>query len=90
MADFVRRFNGALRWAKANPEQNTRIYTELTKRSPSVAALVAQRSVRDATPLDPTVVAELQGIADNYQRYGVLRSKIVVGQRIRDLGATGS
>jgi sulfonate transport system substrate-binding protein len=90
MADFVRRFNGALRWAKANPEQNTRIYTELTKRSPSVAALVAQRSVRDATPLDPTVVAELQGIADNYQRYGVLRSKIVVGQRIRDLAATGS
>jgi hypothetical protein len=36
------------------------------------------------------VVAELQGIADNYQRYGVLRSKIVVGQRIRDLAATGS
>jgi len=85
MADFVRRFNGALSWAKANPRRNTQIYTELTKRSPSVAALVADRSLRDATPLTPPVVAELQQIADNYLSYGVLRAKIKVADRIRDL-----
>ncbi|HEX4356689.1 MAG TPA: ABC transporter substrate-binding protein [Pseudonocardia sp.] len=85
MADFVRRFNGALSWAKANPQRNTQIYTELTKRSPSVAALVADRALRDATPLTPPVVAELQQIADNYLNYGVLRAKIKVADRIRDL-----
>jgi sulfonate transport system substrate-binding protein len=85
MADFVRRYNGALRWAQAHPDENNRVYTQLTQRSPSVAALVAQRSLRDPTPLSPPVVAELQQVADNYQRYGVLRGKVTVAQRVTDL-----
>jgi sulfonate transport system substrate-binding protein len=85
MTDFVRRYNGALSWAKANPQRNTQIYTELSKKSPSVATLVADRALRDATPLTPPVVAELQQVADNYLNYGVLRTKITVADRIRDL-----
>jgi sulfonate transport system substrate-binding protein len=90
MADFVRRYNDALRWAQAHPDQNNRVYTQLTQRSPSVAALVAQRSLRDPTPLSPTVVAELQQVADNYQRYGVLRGKVTVAQRVTDLSVPTS
>jgi sulfonate transport system substrate-binding protein len=90
MADFVRRYNDALRWAQAHPDENNRVYTQLTQRSPSVAALVAQRSLRDPTPLSPTVVAELQQVADNYQRYGVLRGKVTVAQRVTDLSVPAS
>jgi hypothetical protein len=36
------------------------------------------------------VVAELQQVADNYQRYGVLRGKVTVAQRVTDLSVPTS
>lgn len=87
MTDFVNRYNGALRWAQINPAENTGIYARLTGRSQDVAGLVSQRAQRSGTPLSPDVVAQLQQVADNYRRYGVLRSDVVVSQRIDDLGA---
>lgn len=89
MTDFVRRYNTALGWAAANPDRNTAIYEQLTRRPADVAALVAQRSVRTAVPLDPATVSQLQQVADNYQRYGVLRSHLEVAGRVQDLATPG-
>ncbi|WP_028925905.1 ABC transporter substrate-binding protein [Pseudonocardia acaciae] len=85
MADFVRRYNRAMDWARANAAAYTRIYVDLTRRPESVAGVVAERAKRTGTPVTPAVVAELQQVADNYHRYGVLRKKVVVQERVRDL-----
>jgi sulfonate transport system substrate-binding protein len=90
MTDFVHRYNQALQWAQANPTELTGIYAKLTGRSQDVAGLVAQRAQRSGIPLTPDVVAELQHVADNYRRYGVLHNDVVVAQRIDDLGTARS
>lgn len=87
MTDFVQRYNSALQWAQANPTELTGIYAKLTGRSQDVAGLVAQRAQRSGVALTPDVVAQLQQVADNYRRYGVLRNDVVVTERIDDLSA---
>lgn len=87
MTDFVRRYNTALQWARKNPDENTRIYVQLTRRPEAVAGLVAQRSLRTGVPLDGRVAQLLQEVADNYHRYGVMRQPVTVAQRVQDLAA---
>lgn len=85
MADFVRRYNRALDWAHTSTADYTRIYLELTRRPEPVADLVAERAKRTGTPITPEIVAELQRTADNFHRYGVLRERVVVADRVQDL-----
>lgn len=85
MADFVRRYDRALDWAQTHASGYARAYMELTRQPEPVAGVVAARSTRSGTPLTPAVVASLQQVADNYHRFGVLRKKVVVDERVRDL-----
>ncbi|MBO0851310.1 MAG: ABC transporter substrate-binding protein, partial [Pseudonocardia sp.] len=78
MADFVRRYDRALDWARTQTPAYTRAYMELTRQPESVAGVVAQRSTRSGTPLTPAVTAQLQRVADDYHRFGVLRKRVVV------------
>ncbi|OLL73058.1 ABC-type nitrate/sulfonate/bicarbonate transport system, periplasmic component [Pseudonocardia sp. Ae168_Ps1] len=48
---------------------------------------MAQRALRGTEPLTPDLTAELQGVADRYSDYGVLRNRVDVGSAIEDLGA---
>lgn len=87
MTDFVARYDRALTWAQQHPDQLTAIYTKLTQRPPQVAAVVAQRAQRQAVPLNPATVGDLQTVADNLQSYGVLRSPVRVATRTQELSA---
>jgi sulfonate transport system substrate-binding protein len=88
MTDFVGRYNKALDWARANPQQFTDIYAKLTQRPPQVASVIAGRAQRQAVPLTPATVGELQTVADNLRSFGVLRSDVQVAPRVRELNAS--
>ncbi|MBW0102690.1 ABC transporter substrate-binding protein [Pseudonocardia sp. KRD291] len=85
MADFVGRYNRAMDWARANPDKNTALYAQLTKRSPEVAGIVARRAERQGVDLTPQVVGELQTVADNLRSFGVLRRPVTVSDRVQPL-----
>ncbi|ANY08536.1 ABC transporter substrate-binding protein [Pseudonocardia sp. HH130630-07] len=87
LADFTERYGRALQWARDNPQENARIYGELTDRPAAVADLMAERALRASEPLTPELTAELQGVADRYADYGVLRERVDVGAVIEDVGA---
>nr|WP_237454336.1 ABC transporter substrate-binding protein [Pseudonocardia sp. SID8383] len=87
LTDFTQRYGCALQWARENQRENAAIYAKLTGRPAAVADLMAQRALRDVTPLSPQLVAELQGVADRYAGYGVLRNPVDVASAVRDLGA---
>ncbi|GAA1381805.1 ABC transporter substrate-binding protein [Pseudonocardia kongjuensis] len=87
MADFTERYATALQWARENPAENAAIYSELTGRPAEVAELMADRAQRESEALDDDLVAELQGVADRYADYGVLRSPVDVGSAVEDLAA---
>lgn len=87
LTDFTERYGRALQWARENSRENAAIYAELTKRPAAVADLMAQRALRDTQPLSPELVAELQGVADRYSDYGVLRNRVDVASAVEDLRA---
>jgi sulfonate transport system substrate-binding protein len=87
LTDFTQRYARALQWARENPQENAAIYAKLTDRPAAVADLMAQRALRSTEPLTPDLTAELQGVADRYSDYGVLRNRVDVGSAIEDLGA---
>lgn len=80
--DFIARYNRALEWARANPAANARVYGEVSHRGPEVAGLVAQRQQRVGGPVDGRVVGQLQEIADNYERFGVLREHLTIAEHV--------
>lgn len=87
LTDFTQRYGRALQWARENPKENAAIYARLTDRPAAVADLMAQRAQRETEPLGPELTTELQGVADRYSGYGVLRDPVDVGSAITDLGA---
>lgn len=85
LQDFVGRYNRALQWAREHPADSSAIYARLTGRPAAVSDLMSQRAQRTVEPLTPALVGELQGIADRYQRYGVLRKPVDVAASVTDL-----
>lgn len=85
MTDFIGRYNKAMDWARANPDKNTALYAQLTKRPPEVAGIVARRAERQGLALTPQVAGELQTVADNLHSFGVLRQPVTVADRIQPL-----
>ncbi|MEV1293729.1 ABC transporter substrate-binding protein [Pseudonocardia sp. NPDC049635] len=86
MTDFTERYTRALQWAWENPEENARIFSELTGRPAEIAGLVAERALRETPPLDDALVAEVQEVADRYVDYGVLRNPVDVASAVDELG----
>lgn len=82
MVDFVERYGRALRWALDNPAEYTRLYADLTGRPEEVARVVTGRARRTGEPISDRVVAELQQVADNYHRFGVLREPLTIADHV--------
>jgi sulfonate transport system substrate-binding protein len=79
IADFIKRIGASLDWANANRNDNVKLVAQLTKLPEDVVRIQTTRGATNLVPLDDTVVADLQDVADTYYDAKVLPTKLNVG-----------
>lgn len=74
LSDLLVRFEKAVQWARAHPQEWAQSYSAAVGLDPQVAAVVATRSLRLPTDLGDDVVASEQKLADLFAAAGQLAS----------------
>lgn len=74
LSDLLVRFERAVQWARANPQQWAQNYSAAVGLDPKIAAVAASRSLRLPTELGDDVVSSEQKLADLFAAAGQLQS----------------
>lgn len=90
--DYVRRLSAAWEWAGENPDEWAAAWTEDTRLPLAVTRLAARRKASDIIPLDASIVASQQRLADLFADEGELPGKIEFSDIVDTLvlGESGS
>lgn len=80
LADFVQRVARASRWAKDHPDQWYQKYAAAIGIDPQVARVAQSRSLRLAIPINDTVLASEQQLADAFEQSGQIERKPTFSQ----------
>lgn len=80
LADFVQRVARASRWAKDHPDVWYQKYAAAIGIDPQVARVAQSRSLRLAIPINDTVLASEQQLADAFEQSGQIERKPTFSQ----------
>jgi sulfonate transport system substrate-binding protein len=70
--------NGAAQWAREHPEDLSRVMTEVTGVPIAAQRVAAPRGVYAVQPMDDTIIAQQQAIADSFFELHIIPSRIQV------------
>ena len=82
VAALLDAINGAAAWAAANPDALADLMTQLTGVPLAAQRVAAPRGVYAVQPMNDTVIAQQQGIADTFARLRIIPARIDVRQAL--------
>lgn len=82
IAALLKAINGVADWARANPEALAQALSDLTGVPMPAQRVSAARGVYAVQPLDATIVAQQQAIADSFAALRIIPARIDVAQAV--------
>ncbi|TYB44121.1 ABC transporter substrate-binding protein [Actinomadura chibensis] len=89
LKDFLSRYQRAVRWSSSHPEQWAAIWAKQTRLAGPVAERAVRRRLTTVIPIDDSVIAAEQQIADSFAGVGLVPRKVAIAgffdRRFNDL-----
>ncbi|TDC70964.1 ABC transporter substrate-binding protein [Actinomadura sp. GC306] len=89
LKDFLARYQRAIQWSNTNPKEWAGIWAKQTRLPAPVAERAVDRRLADIIPIDDSVIAAEQEIADSFSAVGLIPGKVAISgffdRRFNDL-----
>lgn len=78
LKDFLARYQRAIQWSNTHPRQWASIWAKQTRLPGPVAERAVDRRLADIIPIDDSVIASEQQIADSFSGVGLIPGKVTI------------